>query len=88
MSLACGCSFAPGSPVPVDQLRVHYIHTFESMMYWELLHRFNRAERDAENRISLARIEYLKALDEVFPEAQPQLSLDVAAGAGVPGVKT
>jgi hypothetical protein len=87
MSLACGCSFAPGSPVPLNELRKHFVHTFETMMYWELLGRFNKQDTDLEIELSECRIRYMAAIDKLFPEAMMQEHLFTAKENFDAGVK-
>ncbi|MBA7559921.1 hypothetical protein ES708_01539 [subsurface metagenome] len=69
MALACGCSFRPGEPLDLDQLKAHYKHTMEAIVIWELLRRPGQPQGDDHIKLSQARIDLLEAIDKLYPEA-------------------
>jgi hypothetical protein len=52
--------------------KVHYQHTFEALVFWDILVRKPKPDatplKDA--RLSMARIEILDAIEERFPEVK------------------
>ncbi len=68
MSLACGCEIRGGEPVTLEVIRAHYKHTFECLLFWELLHRPSqnseaRYSVDSPNmKLSQARMDLIEAL--------------------------
>lgn len=70
MPLSCGCEIQGGAPVTPEMLKAHYKHTFEALLFWELLHR-PQNPLDPEKRIKLseARLNLINAIDELYPEA-------------------
>ena len=73
MPLACGCEMRAGSPVSPETIKAHYKHTFESVLFWELILRrgpsgdlvFGDTLKLAEARIAL-----LDAIEELYPEVK------------------
>lgn len=76
MALSCGCEFFPGQPVSIETLKNHYRHTLEALVFWELLFRKPNtldkkpepANLAKELRLSEARIQFIEAIEERFPE--------------------
>lgn len=68
MPLSCGCEIRGGMPVSPEMLKAHYKHTFEILLFWELI---NRSGRDPETsmKLSQARIDLINAIDELYPGA-------------------
>ena len=69
MSLACGCEIKPGVPLGEKELKAHYKHTLEAMVFWELMRREGIPQ---EHNLSLARIAFFDALDALYPEAKDE----------------
>jgi len=68
MPLSCGCEFRGGMPVNTELLKAHYKHTMEAILFWELIMKPGR-DPMATVKLSQARIDLLKAIDELYPEA-------------------
>jgi len=68
MALCCGCEMIGGSPVSMETLKAHYKHTFEVLLFWELMHRKGAIPSD-NLKLSQARINLIEAIDELYPEA-------------------
>lgn len=70
MTLACGCEFKGGMQVTPEMLKEHYKHTFECLLFWEMINRPGLNPL-GENKLKLAqsRIDLLDAIDKIFPEA-------------------
>lgn len=72
-TLSCGCELFGGAPVSPETLKAHYKHTFETVLFWELLCRpFNPSNTDSKLKLSQARIDLINAIDELFPGAREQ----------------
>lgn len=70
MSFSCGCHVVPGSDVTPEMLKKHLVHTTESMLFWELLGRRNGpSARLGKLKLSQARLDYMEAVTELYPEA-------------------
>lgn len=75
MSLSCGCELRGGMEVSLEMLKEHYKHTFEALMFWELLMKPSlspeeRYKIDGPNmKLSQARIDILEAIDKLYPDA-------------------
>ena len=75
MPLSCGCEVKPGAPVTPEVLKAHYKHTFECLLFWELLMSPSQTPEarysvDGPNmKLSQARIDIIDAIDKLFPEA-------------------
>lgn len=68
--LACGCEFRGGMPVTKALVQAHYKHTFEALLFWELMRRPGEDPASgARLKLSQARIDLLEAIDELYPEA-------------------
>lgn len=72
MSLCCGCEIRGGAPVSPETLRAHYKHTFEVLLFWEILHRRGLTPNEGKLKLSQARIDLIEAIDELYPEAGGQ----------------
>ncbi|GAH48818.1 unnamed protein product [marine sediment metagenome] len=72
MPLACGCEIKFGVPVTLEMLRVHYKHTMEAILFWELMHRAASPQDERHFKLSQARIDLLEAIDALYPEAQTE----------------
>ena len=72
MTLACGCTVKPGVPLTDEEVKAHYRHTFEAMMYWELVRREGVAQDDRHLKLSQARAAWLEALEALYPEVQEE----------------
>lgn len=69
MALSCGCEVRGGMLVSPDMLKDHYKHTFEALLFWELIMRPGR-DPIATSKLSQARIDLINAIDELYPEAK------------------
>lgn len=68
--LACGCEFRGGMAVTPAMVKAHYKHTFEALLFWELMHRSSEDPvNEARVKLSQARIDLLEAIDKLYPEA-------------------
>ena len=67
MTLSCGCEMKAGVAITPRLLREHYKHTLKGMFIWELI--MHTSQPLDKTRLSQARIEYVRALDELFPDA-------------------
>ena len=70
MALSCGCELNPGVPITPEGMKVHYRHTFESLLFWEMIRRSGVPQDISEDSISVRRLAYTEALDKAFPELQ------------------
>ncbi|GAJ15149.1 unnamed protein product [marine sediment metagenome] len=68
MALACGCEIRGGEPVSLDTIRAHYKHTFEALLFWELLRRPEKPDHELKMKLSQARIDLIEAIDKLYPE--------------------
>ncbi|MCK9598682.1 MAG: hypothetical protein M0R06_06550 [Sphaerochaeta sp.] len=68
--LICGCKIEAGLPVSNRQLREHYRHTLQVLMFWELLKRPDSSTL-AKTRLSAARSELFFAIDTLYPDINP-----------------
>jgi hypothetical protein len=51
-------------------LKKHLVHTTEALLFWELLGRRNgHADRLGKLKLSQARLDYMEAVTELYPEA-------------------
>ena len=69
MALCCGCEMVAGAPVSLETIKAHYKHTFEVLLFWELMHRRGRTPNENKLKLSQARIDLIEAIDELYPEA-------------------
>lgn len=67
MPLSCGCEMRGGMPITPGILEAHYKHTFEALLFWELIMRPG-ADEELGFLLTKARINYIKALEAKFPE--------------------
>ena len=72
MALCCGCEFRGGMNVTPETLRAHYKHTFEVLLFWEMLHRAFETDPMRTMKLSQARIDLIEAIDELYPEAKEE----------------
>ena len=70
MSLACGCAIKPGVPLTEKELKAHYKHTLEAMVFWELMRREGNPQDNRNIKLSQARVDFIDALDALYPEAE------------------
>lgn len=73
MPLSCGCEMRAGSPVSPETIKAHYKHTFESVLFWELILRRGPSgdpKRQDKTKLSEARINLLNAIEELYPEVE------------------
>ena len=69
MALSCGCQPRPGVAPTEEEKSRHLAHTFETMIYWELLlPRPPEGQRAAE-----LRIEYIEALRKAYDVKFPDM---------------
>ena len=68
MPLSCGCEIKGGMPVTQEMLKAHYKHTFEALLFWELIMQPGR-DPLATIKLSEARINLMNAIDELYPGA-------------------
>lgn len=69
MALSCGCEIVGGAPVSLETLRAHYKHTFEVLLFWEIMYRKGNTPNENKLKLSQARIDLIEAIDELYPEA-------------------
>ena len=69
MALSCGCDMKPGVPLTLEKIQAHYKHTFEALMFWEIMRRQGVPQDGRHLKLSQARIDCLKAIEELYPEA-------------------
>jgi len=70
MGFSCGCHVIPPGDVTQEMLKKHLVHTVESMLFWELLGRRNgQSDRLGKLKLSQARLSYIEAVTELYPEA-------------------
>ena len=69
MAFSCGCEIKGGMAVTKAMIQAHYKHTFEALLFWEIMVRPGE-DRVSEARLKLsqARIDLLEAIDELYPE--------------------
>jgi len=73
MALCCGCEMVGGGPVSLETIKAHYRHTFEVLLFWELIHRQGSSTPNEDKlKLSQARIDFLEAIDELYPEARQE----------------
>lgn len=72
MALACGCAIRPGVPLGEKELKAHYKHTLEALVFWELMRREGTLQDDRNLKLSQARIDFIDALDALYPEAKDE----------------
>ena len=71
MALACGCEIKGGMPVSNEMARAHLKHTMEALLFWELARRpGDNPASEARQKLSLARIAVIDAVEELYPEAK------------------
>jgi len=70
MALACGCEVKPGVPLGEKELKAHYKHTLEAMVFWELMRREGNPQDVRNLKLSQARVDFIDALDALYPEAE------------------
>lgn len=68
--LSCGCEIRAGEPLPAFVVKAHYKHTFEALLFWEIIHRKGKPQTDDHIKLSEARIDLLNAIDTLYPEAK------------------
>ena len=71
MALSCGCEFRGGMPVNTEILKTHLKHTMEAVFFWELIIRPG-GNPGRKERLSLARIELIDAIEELYPEVKEE----------------
>lgn len=69
MALCCGCQLRGGAPVSPETLQKHWNHTIEVVLFWELLRRPEGSLDGNELKLTQARLDLFKAIEERFPEA-------------------
>jgi len=72
MALACGCAVKPGVPLGKKELKAHYKHTLEAMLFWEFMRRESTPQDDRNHNLALARIAFIEALEALYPEAKDE----------------
>lgn len=70
MALCCGCEMRSGMPVSLEMMKAHFRHTFEVMLFWELFRRPGVPQGDANIKLSQARIDYIEAIETLYPEVK------------------
>ena len=71
MALSCGCEFRGGMPVSEGLMKAHFKHTMETILFWELIMRPGR-DLMATEKLFLARINLIDAIEELYPEVTVQ----------------
>ena len=69
MAFCCGCEIIGGEPISPVTIKAHYKHTMEALIFWELLRRPGTPQGDDHIALSQARINLIKAIDKLYPEA-------------------
>ena len=69
MTISCGCEFVGGMALTPEKLKEHYKHTIEVILYWELIMRLGRDPLTT-LRLSNARVEFLNAIEQLYPEVK------------------
>lgn len=69
MALSCGCNIQGGAPVSPETVKQHYKHTFEALLFWELI---RTTQTDAHFALSEARINLINAIDALYPWASKE----------------
>lgn len=69
MALCCGCEMTPSEPVSLETIKAHYKHTFEVLLFWELMYRRGSTPNENKLKLSQARIDLIEAIDALYPEA-------------------
>lgn len=64
MALSCGCEIIGGMPVTEEMLKAHYKHTFECLLWWEMIRKLGEVQSFD---MSLARIKLLEAIEAAHP---------------------
>jgi len=72
MALACGCAIMPGVLLTREEVQTHYKHTFEALLFWELMRRQGTIQDERHLKLSQARIDLIDAIDELYPEAKTE----------------
>lgn len=72
MILSCGCEIFPSAPVSLETLRAHYKHTFEVLVFWEIMYRWGSAPNEDKLKLSQARIDLIEAIDKLYPETREE----------------
>ena len=72
MALSCGCEMIGGGPVSLATLKAHYKHTFEVLLFWEIMYRKGSTPNENKLKLSQARISLIEAIDELYPEAREE----------------
>lgn len=70
MALCCGCEIRGGEALDLDEVKAHFRHTFEVMLFWELCRRPGVPQIDANIKLSQARIDYIEAIETLYPEVR------------------
>lgn len=68
--LSCGCLIRPGEPVLPGTVKIHYRHTIETILIWELMHRKGEPQSDEHIKLCEARINLLNSIGTLFPEVK------------------
>lgn len=68
--LSCGCQIRPGETILPGILKIHYRHTIETILIWELLHRKGEPQSDEHLKLSEARMNLLYSIMTLYPEAK------------------
>ncbi|MBA7648709.1 hypothetical protein ES703_56497 [subsurface metagenome] len=72
MALSCGCELKAGAPIDYVTLRAHYRHTLEALVFWELIFRKDQDLSEGRMKLSQARFDLFRVIDELFPEASKE----------------
>lgn len=70
MALACGCEIKGGMALTREEIQAHYKHTFETLLFWELMRRKDVPQDERHIKLSQARIDLIDAIEELYPEAK------------------
>lgn len=68
--LSCGCEIRAGEPLSALVVKAHYKHTFEALLFWEIIHRKGQPQSDEHLKLSEARIDLLNSIGTLFPEVK------------------
>lgn len=73
MALVCGCEIKGGMAVSSEMAQAHLKHTMEALFFWEIMRRPGGGlTSEARQKLSLARIAVIDAIEEVYPEAKSE----------------
>lgn len=73
MALACGCEVKGGMAISNEMAQAHLKHTIEALLLWEIMRRpGDDPASEARQKLILARIAVIEAIEELYPEAKSE----------------